>query len=105
LIEKQLEHAVDSIDTTELKKEIMVLKKLIEQAENLKLYAVEKKYQELEKTLFGTNRLLQQNEKILIFTESTDTLNYLERKLLEHVPKIAKIVGSFSMDERRRQVE
>jgi SNF2 family DNA or RNA helicase len=105
LIEKQLEHAVDSIDTTELKKEIMVLKKLIEQAENLKLYAVEKKYQELEKTLFGTNGLLQQNEKILIFTESTDTLNYLERKLLEHVPKIAKIVGSFSMDERRRQVE
>lgn len=105
LIEKQLEQAVDSIDTTELKKEIMVLKKLIEQAENLKLYAVEKKYQELEKTLFGTNGLLQQNEKILIFTESTDTLNYLERKLLEHVPKIAKIVGSFSMDERRRQVE
>ncbi|MDQ0163332.1 hypothetical protein J2S06_002412 [Bacillus alveayuensis] len=55
--------------------------------------------------MFGTNGLLQQNEKILIFTESTDTLNYLERKLLEHVPKIAKIVGSFSMDERRRQVE
>ncbi len=105
LIEKQLEQSVDSVDTIELKKEIMVLKKLIEQAENLKLYAVEKKYQELEKTLFGTNGLLQQNEKILIFTESTDTLNYLERKLLEHVPKIAKIVGSFSMDERRRQVE
>ncbi|MBB3906531.1 DEAD/DEAH box helicase [Anoxybacteroides rupiense] len=105
LIEKQLEQSIDSIDTVELKKELIVLKKLIEQAENLKLYAVERKYQELEKTLFGTNGLLQQNEKILIFTESTDTLNYLERKLLEHVPKVAKIVGSFSMDERRRQVE
>jgi superfamily II DNA or RNA helicase len=105
LIEKKLEKAIDTVDMTELKKEIIVLKKLIEQTENLKFYAVEKKYQELEKTLFGTNGLLQQNEKILIFTESTDTLNYLERKLLEHVPKIAKIVGSFSMDERRRQVE
>ncbi|AKM18688.1 RNA polymerase-associated protein RapA [Geobacillus sp. 12AMOR1] len=104
-LEKQIVQAVDSIDPVELKKEIIVLKKLIEQAENLRLYAVEKKYQELEKTLFGTNGLLQRNEKILIFTEYADTLNYLEKKLLERVPRVAKIVGSFSIEERRRQVE
>lgn len=104
-MESQLEQAVDLIDTTELKKEIFVLKKLIEQAELVKTYGVERKYQELEKTLFGSTGLLHQGEKILIFTESADTLNYLEKKLKERVPQIAKIVGSYSIDERRRQVE
>ena len=81
------------------------LEKLIQQAENIKMYAVERKYQELEDTLFGPNGLLNHDEKILIFTEAADTLNYLEEKLLKRVPKVAKIVGSFSMDQRRKQVE
>ncbi|PEK99505.1 DEAD/DEAH box helicase [Bacillus sp. AFS017336] len=104
-IEAQIEHATDLIDTKELKKELIELKKLIEQASYIKLYAVEKKYQELEETLFGQNGLLNLNEKILIFTESADTLKYLEEKLLQRVPQVAKIVGSFSMDQRRKQVE
>ncbi|MFU1991975.1 helicase-related protein [Priestia megaterium] len=104
-MEKKLELALDLVDTIELKKEIFVLQNLVEKAENLKLYGIEKKYQELERTLFGTHGLLHQGEKILIFTESVDTLNYLETKLMERVPKIAKIVGSYSMDERSRQVE
>lgn len=51
------------------------------------------------------NGLLEQNEKIIIFTEAVDTLNYLEEKLLKRVSKIAKIIGGFSMDKRREQVE
>ncbi|GAE27486.1 DNA/RNA helicases [Halalkalibacter wakoensis JCM 9140] len=104
-IEMALEQSIDVIDIMELKKEIIVLKKLIEQIEDIKLYSVEKKYQELEKTLFGENGLLHHDEKILIFTESVDTLNFLEKKLLERIPKLAKIVGKYSMDERRNQVE
>lgn len=104
-LESKLEESIDVIDTAELKKELIVLKKLIQQAENIKLYTVERKYQELEETLFGENGLLNKNEKILIFTEAADTLNYLEERLLKRVPKIAKIVGSFSMDQRRNQVE
>jgi superfamily II DNA or RNA helicase len=104
-LEKQFEQSIDVIDTKELKKELFILKKLILQAENIKLYAVERKYQELEDTLFGPLGLLNHNEKILIFTEAADTLNYLEEKLLKRVPQIAKIVGSFSMDQRRKQVE
>ncbi|MGG2093476.1 helicase-related protein [Bacillus sp. S13(2024)] len=103
-LESQLEQSTDVIDTKELKKELIVLKRLIQQAEHIKLYAVEKKYQELEDTLFGEEGLLNHNEKILIFTESADTLNYLEEKLLKRVQKVAKIVGSFSMDQRRKQV-
>jgi SNF2 family DNA or RNA helicase len=69
--------------------------------------AVERKYLELEQTLFGPSGLLQQGEKILIFTEARDTLRYLERRLGERwgENKITTIVGEFSMDERRRQVE
>ncbi|EPY7700973.1 MULTISPECIES: DEAD/DEAH box helicase [Bacillus] len=104
-IELQLEKSIDVIDTKELKKELIVLKKLIQQAENIKLYVVEKKYQELEETLFGASGLLNHDEKILIFTESVDTLSYLEEKLLKRVPKIAKIIGSLSMEQRRKQVE
>lgn len=55
--------------------------------------------------LFGIDGLIYTGEKILIFTESVDTLKYLEEKLATRVEQIAKIVGSYSMDERRKQVE
>ena len=104
-IEMMLEQSVSNIDLDELKKEITVLKELVQQAEHIKLYEVERKYEELEETLFGIDGLLHQGEKIIIFTESVDTLNYLEQKLSKRVPQIAKIVGGFSMNKRREQVE
>ncbi|WP_078596328.1 DEAD/DEAH box helicase [Evansella clarkii] len=104
-VERKLELSTDEINLKELKKEILVLKGLIKQAEHIKFYEVEKKYQELEETLFGLNGLLQQNEKIIIFTESIDTLNYLEEKLLKRVSIVAKIIGGSSMEKRRQQVE
>lgn len=104
-LEVSLEQAVDLIDTEELKIEINELEKLIQQTSYLRLNMLERKYDELERTLFGITGLLEQQEKILIFTESTDTLLYLDRRLRERIPMIAKIVGKYSMDERRRQVE
>lgn len=104
-LEASLEQAVDLIDTEELKIEINELEKLLQQTSYLRLNMMERKYDELERTLFGTNGLLEKGEKILLFTESTDTLNYLERRLKARIPVIAKIIGKYSMDERRRQVE
>lgn len=104
-IEQQLELAVDQVDPEELQIEIDQLSRLIKQTAFLKTNAIERKYDELEKTLFGLNGLLNQGEKLLLFTESADTLEYLEKRLLERLPKVAKIVGKFSMDERRKQVE
>lgn len=104
-IEQQLELAVDHVDPEELQIEIDQLSRLIKQTAYLKTNAIERKYDELEKTLFGLNGLLNQGEKLLLFTESADTLEYLEKRLLERLPKVAKIVGKFSMDERRKQVE
>ncbi|WP_319418020.1 hypothetical protein [Virgibacillus necropolis] len=58
-VEKQIELSVAEVDMKELKKEILVLKGLIKQAERIKLYEVEKKYQELEETLFGMDGILR----------------------------------------------
>ncbi|MBB6451621.1 superfamily II DNA or RNA helicase [Salirhabdus euzebyi] len=104
-IEKRLLYSIDEIDPDELTKEIEELSKLIEKTTHIKLNVVERKYKELEETLFGLDGFLNQGEKILIFTESKDTLTFLEKQLLKRVPAIAKIIGDFSMDERRRQVE
>lgn len=104
-MEMSLEQSIDSIDIDELQLEIDEITKLVDQALYIKTNSIEKKYEELELTLFGVDGLLNQDEKIIIFTESVDTLNFLERKLMDRVPKIAKIVGQYSIDERRRQVE
>ncbi|WP_274307979.1 helicase-related protein [Solibacillus daqui] len=104
-VEALIEGETDVIDIEELRVEISILYDLVQKAERLVYQDVEVKYAELESTLFGEDGLLSKGEKILIFTESKDTLYYLERKLLNHVPEITKIVGDFSMDQRREQVE
>ncbi|WP_284035624.1 helicase-related protein [Neobacillus sp. 114] len=105
LIEEKSEESFDSIDPQELELEISELERLISYSGYIRTNYVERKYLELEDTLFGQNGLLNNGEKILIFTESTDTLHYLEKKLSAHGLEISKIIGKFSMDERRKQVE
>ncbi|MDQ0156520.1 DEAD/DEAH box helicase [Robertmurraya andreesenii] len=104
-LEMQLEGETETLNLEELQLEIDVLGRLVEKANWIRQQDVERKYIELEQTLFGGNGLLAKGEKILIFTESKDTLYYLEKKLLTHVPEVAKIVGNFSMDQRRMEVE
>ncbi|UOY92507.1 DEAD/DEAH box helicase [Ectobacillus sp. JY-23] len=105
ILEQSSEHSFDAVDPNELEVEIAELMRLIEYSGYIRQNYVERKYVELENTLFGENGLLRKGEKILIFTESTDTLHYLEQRLSAHGLGIAKIVGKYSMDERRRQVE
>lgn len=104
-LEEEVESAFDSIDTEELKIELTALGELLYKSGSVLKQGNERKYVELEETIFGEGGLLKKGEKILIFTEATDTLHYLEERLLKHVPQVAKIVGKYSMDERRRQVE
>lgn len=105
LIEAYAEGEYEELDFDELQVEIEMLDQLIRKANVIRQSQSERKFLELEKTLFGADGLLAQEEKILIFTESKDTLNYLEKKLKAYVPDIAKIVGDFSMDRRQDEVE
>ncbi|MCL4439876.1 MAG: DEAD/DEAH box helicase [Firmicutes bacterium] len=104
-MEASLEGAVVSVAEEELYLELQALDHLLHKTARLRSLDVERKYLELEKTLFGPQGLLNKGEKIVIFTESADTLRYLESRLQDRVPGIAKIIGSYSMEERRRQVE
>lgn len=105
MLEAYAEGEYEELDFDELQVEIEMLDPLIRKANVIRQNQNERKFLELEKTLFGTDGLLAQDEKILIFTESKDTLNYLEEKLKAYVPEIAKIVGDFSMDRRQEEVE
>ncbi|GEL78692.1 DEAD/DEAH box helicase [Tenuibacillus multivorans] len=105
LFEAYAEGEFEELDFDELQAEIEMLDQLIRKANVIRQNHEERKFQELEKTLFGAGGLLDQGEKILIFTESKDTLNYLEKKLKAYVPEVAKIVGDFSMDRRQEEVE
>lgn len=105
LLEEYAEGEFEEFDFNELQVEIDMLDQLIRKANTIRQNQNDRKYLELEKTLFGAAGLLAQNEKIIIFTESKDTLNFLERKLRAYVSDIAKIVGGFSMDRRQAEVE
>lgn len=105
LLEEYAEGEFEELDYDELQTEIEMLDQLIRKANVIRQNENERKFLELEKTLFGAGGLLAKGEKILIFTESKDTLNYLEKKLKAYVPDIAKIVGDFSMDRRQEEVE
>ncbi|WP_163530745.1 DEAD/DEAH box helicase [Halobacillus ihumii] len=105
LMEQYAEGEFEELDMDELQVEIEMLDHLIRKANVVRQQENERKFLELESTLFGADGLLAQGEKILIFTESKDTLNYLEKKLKAYVPDIAKIAGGFSMDRRQEEVE
>ncbi|SDK32497.1 DEAD/DEAH box helicase [Lacicoccus qingdaonensis] len=105
LLEAYAEGEFEALDYDALRTEIQVLGKLIRKANVIRHSENEKKFMELEKTLFGASGLLAKGEKILIFTESKDTLNFLEKQLSAYVSSIAKIIGDYSMDRRQQEVE
>lgn len=87
----------------ELRQEAAEVKKLYEMAQALyNRQQEEKKFQELQ-VLLKANGVLEQGEKLVIFTEHKDTLIYLEERLQKSGGyKVATIHGGKSVDERRQ---
>jgi len=87
---------------SEIQSEANEVKKLFGMAESLyNRKQEEKKFQELQE-LLRSNGVLDQEEKLVIFTEHKDTLLYLEERLTKSGGyKVATIHGSKSVDERR----
>ena len=86
----------------ELRQEASDVKKLFEMAQSLyNRKQEEKKFLELQ-DLLKSNGVLENGEKLVIFTEHKDTLLYLEERLTKSGGyKVATIHGGKSVDERR----
>lgn len=106
--EKIVDHASAAATIAELEAEIKTLKYLEQMANQVRISGVDRKWEELSRLLqdnekmFGTNG---QREKLIIFTEHKDTLNYLTNKirsLLGSEESVITIHGGMLRDERRK---
>jgi superfamily II DNA or RNA helicase len=86
----------------ELKREIETLRELIEDAEKIIRREEEIKLRELKKSLVELSEKYPEREhkKILIFTESKDTLEYLEKKIRSWGYSVNTIHGGMPLEER-----
>jgi len=95
-VEREAELFAGSSTVSDIQEEIRELYFLIEEAEVVRAQEVEAKLVALrDKILTALG-----DRKLLIFTEFTDTLEYLEEKLLEWGYSVCKIHGGMSMEER-----
>ncbi|MFN3870770.1 MAG: helicase-related protein, partial [Aquificaceae bacterium] len=87
----------------ELQNELRILEKLISMAKKVMEEEKEVKLKELRKAIevgFKKIREMGGNEKILIFTESRDTLDYLVEKIRSWGYKVNYIHGGMSLEDR-----
>jgi len=92
-------------DPGELRREIETLERLIEKAYSIIRNEEEVKLQELKKAIeegFKKIEEMNGNPKILIFTESKDTLEYLVERIRSWGYSVNFIHGGMSLDERIR---
>ena len=111
LEEKVVDHASAAATIAELEAEIRTLKRLEKMANNVRMSGVDRKWDELSRLLQDNEEMFGedgQREKLIIFTEHRDTLNYLTgkiRSLLGSVESVVTIHGGMLRDERRKAEE
>jgi len=101
--EEEWESVTVAKDLEELGREIETLNKLIEKARKVINTEKEVKLRELGKAIeegFKKIKEMNGNPKVLIFTESKDTLEYLVKKIRTWGYKVNYIHGGMSTDER-----
>ncbi|MCF0132741.1 MAG: DUF3883 domain-containing protein [Blautia sp.] len=106
--EKVVDHASAAATIAELEAEIRTLKNLEKMANDVRVSGIDRKWDELShllqdnKEMFGEEG---QREKLIIFTEHKDTLNYLTEKirsLLGNSEAVVTISGGMLREERRK---
>jgi len=98
--ERELETRPVTRKKRDIEREIQTLKELIRMSEELIAREQETKLRKLKETLETIRREYGENEKVLIFTEFKDTLEYLVNKLQEWGYAVTSIHGEMSMEER-----
>jgi superfamily II DNA or RNA helicase len=103
-----VDHSSAAATIKELGAEIETLKRLEKMANDVRMSGVDRKWEELSKLLQDNRAMYTQNgdrEKLIIFTEHKDTLNYLAQKirsLLGTDEAVVTIHGGMLRDERRK---
>lgn len=111
LEEKVVDHASAAATIAELEAEIQTLKRLENMANEVRVKGVDRKWEELSHLLQDNSSMFDANgqrEKLIIFTEHRDTLNYLTdkiRSLLGSAEAVVTIHGGMLRDERRKVEE
>ena len=104
-IEERLEHLTIARNIDDVKAEIAVVDRLIEQAERVRAQEIESKLVHLRDQVLANlsadrSRQGLGDRKLLIFTEFRDTLDYLVGKLRGWGYSVSTIHGSMNMDAR-----
>jgi superfamily II DNA/RNA helicase len=99
-VERELEQVSFTDNPEELEQELEILEELRDQARQVRVDSKAQKLQEF------VNGILESDpdEKILIFTEYTDTLEYLRDEVFSSY-RTAEIYGDLGQSQRRKQVE
>ena len=106
--EKVVDHASAAATISELEAEINILKQLEQMANQVRISGIDRKWDELSRVLQDNEKMFGsdgQREKLIIFTEHKDTLNYLTNKirsLLGNEEAVITIHGGMLRDERRK---
>ncbi|MBA7529541.1 RNA polymerase-associated protein RapA [subsurface metagenome] len=101
--EKKWETLSIAENREEIEKEISTLKDLIEKAKDILKQECEVKLSELKRAIeegFKKIRQLQGNEKILIFSESRDTMEYLVERIKSWGYSVNFIHGGMGLEDR-----
>lgn len=100
--ENELLEKLTSAETLEeLKEEIEELEKIVALAREVEKKEIETKLNELKKVM-DTEKVQQTGVKLLVFTESKDTLDYLVEKFKKWGYSVTFIHGLMNLDERIR---
>ena len=109
--EKVVDLASAAATIAELEAEIHTLKDLEKMANDVRISGVDRKWDELSRLLQDNEEMFGENgqrEKLIIFTEHRDTLNYLTgkiRSLLGSEESVVTIHGGMPREERRKAEE
>lgn len=106
--EQVVDHASAAATIAELEAEIKTLKRLEQMTNEVRMSGIDRKWEELSRLLQDNEKMFGsdgQREKLIIFTEHKDTLNYLAskiRSLLGNEEAVITIHGGMLRDERRK---
>jgi len=95
-----LEEIVASVDPAELRREIIQLGRLIDQAKRLEQREVESKLTKLRDVLTEQGIFADPKMKLIVFTEHKDTLDYLTDRLRNWGLSTTQIHGSMKIGDR-----